>query len=138
MKRTRLRRVSKKTAARFRACKPFRDRLIQEVGRCEICGHDPRRVRLGDIAWTLSVHEIANGADRQKALDKRYAVLVVCYRCHDERMNDGKTWPKARQLAALKRSRPQDYDLVAYRELVGLKPSAITEADVDRYMENTE
>jgi len=129
-----MRRESKKTAARRRACKPFRETLKHEVGRCEICGHDPNRVRPGWVSWVLHVHEIARGSHRQKALDKPFAVLVVCYRCHSERLDSRAEWPEARQLAALKVSRPQDYDLPAFNTLVGYGPRRVTQADVDAWL----
>ena len=121
---------SKKAAARYTEAKPFRDQLLREVGRCEICGHNPKRVRSGRIAWALCVHEIAQGVHRQKALDKGFAVLVLCYRCHMLRVHANEPWPEARQLAALKRSRPRDYDLEAYNALVGRGPDGISEAEV--------
>ena len=65
----------------------------------------------------LCVHEIARGPLRQKALDKEYATLVVCGFCH-ELVGDKSQWPEARQLAVLKRSRPDDFDLAAYNALV--------------------
>jgi len=128
-----MRPISPKTAARLADCRDWRKALVREVGRCELCGHDPRRVRPGGIAWALHVHEIARGRNRQKALDKRYAVLVVCWRCHEERLSSRAAWPEARQLAALKRSRPFDYDLEAYNRLVSRGPERITEAEVEAY-----
>jgi hypothetical protein len=125
-----MRRTSKKTAARQRQCKALRKELIAEVGRCEICGHDPQRQLCGSVQWDLCVHEIARGAHRQKALDKRYAVLVLCWACHTMRIHGTEHWPEARQLAVLKRSRPDDYDLAAYNALIGYGQNRITEDDV--------
>jgi len=125
-----MRRVSKKTQARIDECRELRQQLVREVDRCEVCGHDPKWARPGRIAWSLACHEIANGPLRQKALDKRYALLVTCWRCNSERLTDKKEWPEARQLARLKRSRPQDYDLVAYNKLVGYGPNRVTEEEV--------
>jgi len=99
-----------------------------------MCGHDPSQIKLGQIGWALSVHEIARGTHRSKALDKRYAVLVVCWHCHENRIDNGKEqWPEARQLAVLKRSRPADFNLAAYNQLVGYGPDRISEEDVERY-----
>jgi len=128
-----MRRVSKKTAARIAECRDFRQQLVRETGHCEICKHDPSRVRPGGIVWALHVHEIARGQHRQKALDKRFALLVCCYLCHVERLDSRAEWPEARQLAALKRSRPRDYDLAAYNELVGYGPERITEEEVSAH-----
>lgn len=129
-----MRPVSEKTAARNAEAQPMRDELKAEVGHCEICGHDPRRIRPGRIAWALHVHEIARGVHRQKAQDKRFALLVVCWLCHNDKLPSRREWPEARQLAALKRSRPQDYDLAEYNELVGRGPKRITEEDVEGWL----
>lgn len=130
-----MRRVSKKTAARTAECRDFRKQLIQAVGRCEVCGHDPARWLInGRILWHLECHEIARGPLRQKALDKPYAVLVVCFRCHDDKVSDKSEWPESRQLAALKKSRPGDFDLASYNQLVGRSPTRISEEDVSQWL----
>lgn len=116
-----LRRYSSKRRAREDEAKPFRDSLIQQVGRCERCG--TRRAR-------LCVHEIANGPLRQKALDKPYAVLVLCWPCNGLATDKG-TWSEAAQLKCLKESRPDHYDLASYNFLVNPRaPERITEAEV--------
>ena len=136
MKRTRLRRISKKTAARARACKPFRTRLIREVGRCEICGHDPRRVRPGCIAWELGVHEILNGPLRQACLDKSHSILVCCWRCNSDVLTDKAAWPEARQLAVILKRRPDQYDLVAHNFLANPRaPKRILQTEVGAWLE---
>jgi len=110
-----------------------RDALREEVGYCECCGHDPGRVKYGRIGWVFHVHEIARGVNRLKALDKRFALLVVCFPCHDE-LGSREEWPEARQLAALRKSRPHDYDLAAYLTLKNPKaPNAITQSEVDAF-----
>ncbi len=131
-----MQRISKKTAAREAEYREFREQLKREVGHCEICGHDPERVEPGQIAWALHEHHIARGLHRQKAQGKRFAVLVLCYVCHIARIHGkvrmpNEDWPEARQLAALKWSRPQDYDLEAYNRLIGWGPDRITEEEVD-------
>jgi hypothetical protein len=126
-------RISETFRHRRDECAEFRRALILEVGRCEVCGHNPRAVRPGNIAWRLAVHEIANGPNRQKALDRRYAVLVVCPICHDALGGKG-DWPECRQLAVLKRRRPHDYDLAAYLSTFHPNaPHAITEAEVESW-----
>ena len=125
-----LRRISKRTAARKAECRQFREQLRREVGRCEICQHDPSQAKFGQIAWALHVHEIARGGHRQKAVDKAYAVLVLCWHCHVERVHGSEHWPEARQLAVLKTSRPQHFDLAKYNALIGLGPDRITEEEV--------
>jgi cytochrome c553 len=129
-----MRRQSKKTAQRERECKAFRMALVQQVGRCEICGHRPDATAPGYIRWRIFCHEIARGAHRQKALDKRFSILALCWRCHQE-VHDDTGWPEARQLAVLKRSRPADFDLAAYNALIGRGPERITQGDVDAWEE---
>ena len=128
-----MRPYTKKRAARNRECREWRRQLIREVGRCEICGYCPAfRQLLGWELYSLVVHEIARGPNREKAQDKGYATLVVCGACHEDKVSSKKEWPESRQLAALKRSRPQDYDLAAYNKLVGRGPDRITEEEVDQ------
>ena len=129
-------RVSKKRAARNAEAKPVRDRLKADVQKCEICGCDPRRSWAWWLDLVLDVHEIARGEHREKALDKRYALLIVCRRCHVLRLSSPAEWPEARQLAALKRSRPADYDLAAFLKLKNPNaPKAVTQDEVDKWME---
>lgn len=117
-----MRPYTKKRAARNRQAKPFRDAMLIEVPLCEVCNRNA----------TSEVHEIARGtANRQKAQDKPYAVLVVCWTCHMGPLSSRAEWPEARQLAALRRSRRADFDLEAYNLLVGRNPERITIEDVD-------
>ena len=102
-----MRKMSVKAHERYLAAKPIRDNLRQSVGRCEVCEKSPH---------TLDVHEISRGVNRQKSLDKLYALLVVCRSCHDL-LGFAKEWPEARQLALLAERRLFDWDLAAYLEL---------------------
>lgn len=132
-----MRHKSPKRAARDREAKPFRDALKKRIGRCEVCGHDPeraKRMRGRRVAWALHVHEIARGAHREKAQDKPYATLVVCWRCHHDELSNAAEWPQSRQLAALKRSRPADYDLAAFNKLVNWGKDRIAEEEVERWL----
>jgi len=80
------------------------------------------------------VHEVANGPNREKALDKPYAILVLCTNCNHQEVEDKRKWPQARQLAVLLRSRPNDYDLVAFNRLVNPNaPNRITPDEVAAY-----
>ena len=117
-----------KKRSRNRQVAQFRRALIVEVGRCELC-----RQRFG-----LEVHEICRGPHREQALDQRCALLVVCRRCHSERLSSRAEWPESRQLAALKRSRRADYSLAEFNALVGLGPERVTEADVDQWQQTRE
>ncbi len=130
-----MRRNTKKRAKRNRKAKPIRDQLKEEVGMCEICGHDPRRKTFEIARRRLEVHEIARGPAREQAQDKRFAILVVCYPCHED-TNSG-VEAEAKQLACLKLSRPDDYDLPAYNLLKGRGPNRVAQSDVDVWLART-
>jgi len=135
-----LRTISLKRRARVKAARPIRQALIAKHHRCMICGHSPQR-RWRDKpreCSKLCCHEIANGPNRQKAMDKPYAILVVCWWCNGEVVTDKRGWPEARQLALLEDKAPEDYDLVAYNALVGRGPERITQEDVDQWRERRE
>lgn len=130
-----MRQVSEKTAARAAECREMRRALVAQVGHCELCGHDPRRPRLGKVCWALACHEILNGALRQKCLDKRHSLLCLCWWCNSNVVTDKKLWPEARQLAALLKSRPQDYDLAAHNLLANpMAPQRVTQEEVDGFL----
>ena len=117
--------------------RPFREQLITDVGQCESCGCSPSRKhgRMAELA-RLSVHEIASGPDRQKALDKPYAVLVLCWQCNSGPFQNRGEWPESRQLALLARKRPKDFDLTAYLELTSpLAMRRIEIAEVLQWMD---
>lgn len=116
-----MRKVSKKRAALMRKVGPWRKALIERVKKCEVCGKK----------FNLCVHEIANGPNRAKALDKPYAVLVACSDCNCHKLTDKSVWPEARQLSILFKSRPEDFDLMAYNNLINPNaPDRITIGDV--------
>jgi hypothetical protein len=99
-----------------------------------ICGCRPetKNGRIPELNQ-LCVHEIANGSHRQKAQDKPYACLVVCWGCNAA-LNDKARWPVARQLAVLKKRSPDDFDLPAFNYLVNPRaPDRVTMAEVDRW-----
>jgi excisionase family DNA binding protein len=114
-----MKRQSDKFKKRFKEAKPIRDALIASVGECENCGRSPGHTR---GQWSrlsqLCVHEIANGPHRQKALDKRFATLVLCWGCNGGAFEDKSIWPESRQLALLLQSRPHDFDLESYNFLI--------------------
>ena len=106
--------------------KPVRDAL-RSLGHCEICG---------DSRSHLDVHEICRGPHRQAALDKPFALLLVCRKCHDEELAFASKWPEAKQLACLAKSRPSQFDLHAYLDLTSPKaPRRIEIEDVLAFME---
>jgi len=130
----RLNATSSKAAKRRAEAKPIRDALVAKHGQCMICGARPgaRNGRLPEQNQ-ICVHEILNGPMRQKAMDKPYATLVVCWHCNGE-LNCKGEWPVERQLAVLQANSPEDYDLVAINYLSNPKaPERWTQDDVDRY-----
>ena len=132
-----MKRQSKKARQRAAEAKPIRDALRQEVGQCEVCECSPEWPHrdLPPVMSQLDVHEICRGPHRQKALDKRYALLVVCRKCHDGPISSRKQMPEPKQLAILFQSRPWDFDLRAYLELTNPDaPSRISPNEVKHYM----
>jgi hypothetical protein len=118
------------------AVRPLRTRLLRERGKCDICGHSPAH------PWpnkprecsALCLHEILNGPGRDKALDKPYALLCLCWACNSESVEDKAVWPQARQLAVLKRVAPQYYDLKAFNWLSNPNaPNRITAEEVETW-----
>lgn len=85
--RTRVKAVSAKRRARMAEVKPFRQALLAEFPFCMKCG-----------APSELVHEITNGPLRDKTLDNRPCLLVVCSWCNNHRL-DKRTTPVAMQLA---------------------------------------
>ena len=127
-----MRNESKKAAARERACLAFRKQLIESVGHCEICPYVPGK----QWRWPpgLVCHEIARGACRQNALDKRFAILVLCSACHEDIHGGPGWWPETRQLAILKESRPEHFDLFRYNLLKNPNaPNRITQDEVNEW-----
>lgn len=130
----RLKPMSKKRREREDEAVKVRDQLKADAGRCEVC------LKPRDVS-NLAGHEISNGGLRQKSLDKRFAVLVVCRwpdfakqtDCHRTVQNE----PEARQLARLYLCRQSDYDLKAFNELVNPRaPNRITQDEVDAEVES--
>jgi hypothetical protein len=123
---------AKRTAARKRATSKFRMDLCAEVGRCE--GDCGKRKPVSQLAC----HEIASGTGtRQKSLDKRFAILVLCNDCHPAIQTES----KERQLARLWLNRSGDLDLLKFNELRARAPDAITFdevlAEADRLLNPT-
>lgn len=115
-----------------------RDRA-EKFGECWICQHSPKspwRDKPRELSQ-ICVHEIACGTHRQKALDKAFATLVLCWWCNGYVVVDKSVWPEARQLALLLREAPEDFDLAAYNALVNPRaPNRITLEEVHAYRLN--
>lgn len=101
-----MRSVSKKRQKLMREVKPIRDAL-RALGICEICG---------TTRGQFDVHEICRGVHRQAALDKPFALLLLCRKCHDD-VGSAAEWPEPRQLAVLAKSRPKQFSLADYLAL---------------------
>lgn len=136
MRRSYLSRRSAKQKARADEAREVRQALIDAHPECMICGSSlrrPHRFRPAECS-RLCCHEIANGPLRQKALDKPYAILVLCWYCNGSVVTDKSEWPESRQLALLRASTPQHYDLAAYNALVNPRaPRRITPEEVDAW-----
>jgi hypothetical protein len=119
-----MRKMSDKARKRYNEAKPVREALRSEVHQCEICGY----------VGPFDIHEVCRGVNRSKALDKRFALLVVCRRCH-EGLGSASQWPQERQLAVLAERRLFDFDLYAYLELTSPRaPNRITLSEVWQHM----
>ena len=127
-----MRRVSKKTAARTREAAPVREQLVIDLGHCEWC------LRVERTAWPpveLQVHEIANAALRQQALDLPYAILALCADCHRTLHRMAKDDAQRAGLAILYCSRGSDYDLVKFNRLVNPNaPKRIEQREIDLWI----
>ena len=130
-----MRERSEKRRKRENAARPARQALIALVGECEMCGARP----VQGSTWAgrrLCVHEIVGGPHRQALLDRRHSTLVLCWLCNGGPAEDKSLWPEARQLALLKRSRPEDYDLAAHNACINPRaPRRVTEEEVRIYLE---
>ena len=113
-----MRPVSDKRRQRNAEAKPVRDAL-RTLGHCEICG---------TTRGHFDVHEIARGPFRAICLDKPFALLLLCRKCHEE-VGSASEWPEAKQLAVLAKSRPSDFSLENYLELCSPKAPRRIEID---------
>jgi hypothetical protein len=118
MKRTPLKRVSKKRAKLMRTLSPVRRELKKTIGQCMRC-LDPLPPDY------LDVHEIASGAAREKCLSEPSLQLVLCRECHE----DVQSWPPAKQIA-LRHQWLIEEACEKYCELNGLADTAVVAAEV--------
>ncbi len=93
--------MSLKRARVNRQCRQQRRDLVAERWLCECCLK----------RQSMCVHEIANGPNRELALDDRRLQLATCWPCNSEELTDKGKWPVAWQLGMLRESRPEDFDL---------------------------
>lgn len=126
MARSRLPRMSATQRKRIAEAKPVRDALKEKYPWCWVCGSRKN----------LTVHEIAKGSHRTKALDQSYALLVACWDCNSGPLEDAAKWPLAKQLACLMRVAPTNYDILAFNRLRGRRDTAIEQSEVDHWRES--
>ena len=132
----RIRPISKKRRERNMVARPIRERLIIKAQQCMVCGHSPKRPwpNLPLEVSGLSVHEIARGPLRNKALDQPCCCLVACWHCNSGILNDKSIWPEARQLAVLLHEAPDDFDLELYLKITSPNaPLRIEMAEVTQW-----
>jgi hypothetical protein len=130
-----MRHQSNKFRQRANEARPVREGLIAKHAKCMICDTSPAKpVRRGGTTQlsNLCCHEIANGPDRQKALDQPQSILVLCAYCNLHEVTDKGKWPEPRQLAVLLEKSIEDYDLQSHNQLVNPRaPNRITQDEVD-------
>jgi hypothetical protein len=121
-----LRRLSSKRAARLPDEQAFRLALFERVKyRCEFCGVEN---------YELQQHELQRGALRSKQRTCWFSTLALCAACH--RVFDVVVGQHAvlLGLAILRRSRPLDYSLSRFIELVCPQaPRRFTELEVSMW-----
>ena len=131
-----MRRQSKKHRQRAEESREIREIQINNAGKCWICGHSPRNPHRDKplSCSQLCCHEICGGPHRQNLLDKPHSLLVLCWYCNGEEVEDRDKWPEARQLAVLKKNNPHVYDLGAHNMIVNPNaPNRVTQEEVDQY-----
>ena len=83
----------------------------------------------------LCCHELLNGPLPQRTLDEPSCLLVVCWLCNAE-LCDKSVWPLARQLAVLKKTAPERYNLRRLLEIRNPRAMlAVTEEEVYFYLD---
>ena len=102
-----------------------------------LCGASPKALKHRPIELNqLCCHEILNGPLRDKTLDEPSSLIVACWRCNQEELEDKREWPIARQLAVIKKHAPSRYDLE--RVLYLRNPNAmryLSEDDIDYWLD---
>lgn len=112
-----MRAVSNRRRKRIAETSDFRQEFRERVQLCEFCG-----------APGTEIHEIANGASRSEALDKLYAILLLCESCHEQLHK----MDKAAALAVLQISRPFEYSLPKFWTLTFRRWP--TQQEVDQWL----
>ena len=112
-----------------------RDEWSEEQWGCMACDH---RWHNSIHRWhnnILHTHEIVTRACNANSPNEPCTWLRVCRECHGQMVGGTSAWPIARQLALKKLRDPEHYDRQRVNVLRGRAPDAITEEEVDSYME---
>jgi hypothetical protein len=113
--------------------------LIKKAGRCECCRKKTDGWWIPQDRGKYEIHHIAGGPYRKPTLCERSCCLVLCWKCHDKidsveqvegTQDTFRVYPRARQLAMLKKSRPDHYCLETYNSIV--RPM-VAEEDVEEW-----
>lgn len=136
MRRSWIKNQSSRNKERAAEAKPVRDALIAEQGECMICSATPaNRIHPLPELNQLCCHEILGGPLRQKTLDEPCSLLVLCWYCNGNEVEDKAAWPAARQLAVLLARSPQHYDLARFCWLRNERaPHFVEQHEVDEWL----
>lgn len=124
-RKSRMKRVSSKTAKRRRQAKGPREQYVASVLTCQCCF---RRK-------ASECHEIVTRAQSAESILFRCCYLALCHECHRDELSDYSRWPVTRQLALKLVADAAFFDLAKVNELRGRDANAITLADVARHLE---
>ena len=111
-----------------------RDEWSKNHNWCWVCDWDCFRQEQ-PAKWQLETHEIASGPAAQAALVTPACWFRACNSCHADKLHDHNIIPIAKALAYKKRFDLPNYDRELVNRLLGLAPDAITEDEVDGYLE---
>lgn len=110
-------------------------------GKCECCKKRTDWQWIPQDRGKYEIHHIAGGPYRKPTLCEKSCCLHLCWSCHDKIESSVKQvegtqetyreYPRARQLALLKQSRPRDFCLETYNSIV--RPM-VAEEDVEEWL----
>jgi hypothetical protein len=117
-------RVNPKTAAIRRQSKDPRAQYVAEHFTCQCCMK----------RQATECHEIVTRAKNAKSILYRSCYLALCGYCHRNEVSDYSRYPVSRQLALKLVSDGDHFNLAEVNRLRGTDESAITLADVARWL----
>jgi altronate dehydratase len=117
-------RVNPKTAAIRRQSKDPRAQYVAEHFTCQCCMK----------RQATECHEIVTRAKNAKSILYRSCYLALCRKCHNDEVSDYSRYPVSRQLALKLVSDGDHFNLAEVNRLRGTDESAITLADVARWL----